>query len=470
LETSRPVYPAALPPGTIVGSWRLLGLTSRGAYAVVFRAERTDQPEAGPFALKLALLPEDSRIAPEVELLTRTRHSNVPRLHDFGQWSGPGGALFPFLVTDWFDGLSLYSWARLRPRSSREALRVLAKAASALQAIHASGGIHRDFKGDTLLVRPEDGEVMLTDFGSCTFLGAPIPPGGSEPPGTPQYHSPQSQLHQWKYRRKPAARYENTAADDVYALGITAYRLTTGRYPLIAAEMSLDTDLEEFFSVFPDLVPAEALAEISPELTRWIRQMLTVDPVERGTAHEMAVALALAEKTEGPEADEPIVPRRDREVGDSEVPRRPASRPALEWQTKLKGTAVFLLMAAGGGGLLHALLEPLPPASASVHIPAAQAPAPESETSGMGELALPEPLSAAEPMPAQQGISAAVPAEPLPGQRLPPCKGPQLEINGGCWYLVGNTSPPCAETTYEWRKRCYAPSMGPPRPSTTGEK
>jgi serine/threonine protein kinase len=470
LETSRPVYPAALPPGSIVGTWRLLGLASRGTYSVVFRAERTDHPEAGPFALKLALLPDDARVAAEVELLSRTRHPNVPRLHDSGQWSGPGGALFPFLVTDWFDGLSLYSWARLRPRSSREALRVLAKAASALQAVHAAGGIHRDFKGDTLLVRPTDGQVMLTDFGSCTFLGAPIPPRGSEPPGTPHYHSPQSQLHQWKYRRQPAARYENTAADDVYALGITAYRLTTGRYPLIAAEISPETDLEEFFSVFPDLVPAEALAEISPELTRWIRQMLTVDPVERGTAQEMAVALALAAEMEGPEADEPIVPRKDRGEGDSEVPRRPASRPALEWHTKLKGTAVFLLMAAGGGGLLHALLEPLPPANASVHIPAAQAPAPESETSSLGELTIPEPLSAAEPMPAQQRLSAPVPPQPLPDQRLPPCKSPLVEINGGCWFLIGNETPPCSEITYEWKKRCYAPSFAPSRPANTREK
>jgi serine/threonine protein kinase len=376
--------------------------------------------------------------------------------------------LFPFIVTEWFEGISLYSWIRLQSRSSRDAMRVLAQAAGALHAIHAAGGIHRDFKGDTILVRPADGHVMLVDFISCTFQSIPIVDRGVEPPGTPQYHSPQNQLHQWKHRREHGVRYSATVEDDVYALGITAYRLTTGRYPLIAADISTDTDLEEYFSAFPDLVPAEKLVQISPELTRWIRKMMTVDPVARGTAAEMAAGLAIAAETEGPEADLPIITRKSRE--EDEFEERSQLRPALQWHTHLKGTAVFLFMAAGGAGLLHTLLEPLPPANASAHVAAAQAPAPESDTSGLGEFTTPEPLSPAEPMPTQQGVSAALPAEPLPGQRLPPCKGPQIEINGGCWFIVGNASPPCAETTFEWRKRCYAPAMGPPRPSTTGDK
>lgn len=470
MENSRPVYPAALPPGSIVGSWRLRALISRNVFSVVFRAERVDHPEAGPVALKLALQPEDPRFAIEVEMLSRTHHPNIPRLHDSGQWSGPAGALYPFIVTEWFEGLSLYSWARLQPRSSRDALRVLAQAASALQAVHAAGAIHRDFKGDSLLVRPADGHLMLVELGSCAFHGAPVLPRGSEPPGTPQYHSPQSQLHQWKYRRRSSARYEATAEDDVYALGITAYRLTTGRYPLIAEELSTDTDLEEFFTTFPELVPAEALVQLSPELNRWLQQMMTVEPAARGTAMELAVGLALAADSEGPEADQPIISRRALEQEEPEGPPLPASRSALQWHSKLKGTAVFLLTAACGGGLLHSLLEPVPLASSSEHILAAQAPAPESDTSGLGEFTAPEPMSPAEPMPTKQGISAPVPSEPLPDQRRVPCKKPQVAINGGCWILVGNETPPCAETTYEWRKQCYWPAFVPSRPANARDK
>jgi hypothetical protein len=110
LETSHAMHPASLAPGSIVGSWRLLAWVSQGSYGVVFRAERTANPEAGPFALKFALQPGDPRFALEVELLSRIHHPNVPRLHDSGEWSGPGGALFPFLVMGWVEGLPLYSW------------------------------------------------------------------------------------------------------------------------------------------------------------------------------------------------------------------------------------------------------------------------------------------------------------------------------------------------------------------------
>jgi eukaryotic-like serine/threonine-protein kinase len=463
------LLPASLAPGSVIGSWRLQALASQGPHGVVFCAERAAQPDAGLFALKLAFRTADPRFALEADLLSRTHHPNLPRLHDSGQWTSPGGALFPFLVIDWVQGLPLYSWSRLKVRTSREQLRVLAQAASALQAVHEAGAIHRDFKGDSLMVRAEDDHVVLVDFGSCILRGAPVPTGDPVLPGTPQYDSPQSQLHQWKYRRQAAVRYEATAADDVYALGVTAYRVTTGRYPLIAEEMSTDTPVEELFSHFPELIPADALVQLSPELARWIRQMLAVEPEPRGTVAEMAAGLALAADSEDPAADQPIVQRMIlRQTPEIQIVSAPSTD--VPWHVWFKTTIMGALLIAGGGFLLRAVLEPVPTAYASAHIPLAQVPAPESDTSSLGDLTLPEPLSAQEAMPPQKGVSAAVPAEPLPGQRLPPCKGPQIEINGSCWYLVGNASPPCAETTYEWRKRCYAPSIGPPRPSTTGEK
>jgi hypothetical protein len=199
--------------------------------------------------------------------------------------------------------------------------------------------------------------------------------------------------------------------------------------------------------------------------------MLAVEPRERGTAAELAVGLSLAATSEGPEGDLPIRSLRvpvPTEVEEEEPSS--SSRPALQWHTKLKGSAVFLLMAAGGALMPHASPAPLLTASASQHLPAAQAPAPETDTSGLGEFTLPEPMSPAEPEPGQQLVSAAVPAQPLPDQRLPPCKGPQIEINGGCWILIGNETPPCSEITYEWKKRCYWPALMPSRPSTTREK
>lgn len=466
MQSAPTMTPDSLPPGTRVGPWRVLGLHAMGSFGVVYQVEHDSL--GGPFALKLARQPGDPRFALEVELLSRTHHPNVPRLHDSGQWSGPGGALFPFFVMDWVQGLPLYSWARLRPRSSRELLRVAAQAASALQAVHSAGGVHRDFKGDNLLVRPEDGHVTLVDFGSCTFRGAPVLTRQSEPPGTPHYHSPQAQLHQWKFRHRLHARYVATAADDVYALGVTAYRVAAGRYPLIADELSTDTEVEELFSSFPALVPVDQLVQLSPGLARWIRQMMAVQPEARGTVAELAVGLALAADTEGPEADRPIGPRTAAE----QVEPQASSPPVRQ---ELSRRTVFALVAAGvglmvAGGLLHALLAPFSPADMRGHEQVARASAQDGDTAALGEAGLTEPPSPPQPEASQKRISAQVPAEPLAGQRRPPCKRPEVEINGGCWVPVAGESPPCVERTYEWRRQCYMPFMAPPRPSTSGER
>jgi len=469
LATSPTMHPAALPPGSIVVSWRLLALASQGSYGVVFRAERTGNPQAGPVALKLALQPGAPRFALEVELLSRTQHPNVPRLHDSGEWRSPSGATYSFLVMEWVEGVSLYSWARLQPRSPREVLRVLAQGASALQAVHGANGLHRDFKGDNFLVRPEDGHAVLVDFGSCTFRGAPVLTRQSEHPGTPHYHSPQAQLHQWRFRRHPAARYEASAADDVYALGVTAYRLVTGRYPLPADDLRSDAPLDDEFFRFPEWVPADALVQLSPALARWIHQMLSIEPEARGTPAELAAGLALAANTEGPEADLPIGPHRTPEPLEEAAPPPPPSL-VLPWHVWFSATALGIMLVAGGGGLLHALLEPSSPVSTLPPTQPAKASAEQGESAGLGELALPEALSLAEPVPTHPGITAPIPEAPLPGQRVPPCQKPQLKINGGCWFLIGNEKPPCSSVTYEWRKQCYLPFMGSARPSTTREK
>ncbi|HYI00095.1 serine/threonine-protein kinase [Hyalangium sp.] len=444
-------------------------MVSQGSYGIVFRAERAANPEAGPFALKLALQPGDPRFALEAELLSRIHHPNVPRPHDSGQWSGPGGALFPFLVMDWVEGLPLYSWARLQPRSSRQQLRVLAQASSALQAVHAAGGIHRDVKGDNLLVRAADGHVCLVDFGSCTFRGAPVLTRQSEPPGTPHYHSPQAQLHQWRFRRHPSARYESSPEDDVYALGVTAYHLATGRYPLIADGPEADGELDDAFSRFPELVPADNLVQLSPELARWIRQMLTVEPESRGTAAELASGLALAADTEGREADRPTAPRTPSEQREQEPPPIPERQP-IPWRKGITTAAAGVALVVGGVGLGHALRDQSLLAEAWDRARAAQAIAQEKGTSALGEAARAEPLKAPEPLPTHKGVSAAVPREPLPNQQLPPCKRPQVELNGSCWIRVADEAPPCVESTYEWRKRCYWPVFLPSRPTTSGQK
>ncbi|MBN1205747.1 MAG: serine/threonine protein kinase [Myxococcaceae bacterium] len=457
METVPTVNPAALPPGTRVGPWRLVALVAQGSHGLVFRAEHSVHPDMGPCALKLARQPRDPRFAREVELLSRIHHPNVPRLHDAGEWMGPGGTPFPFLVMDWIEGLSLYAWARLQRLSSRQVLRLLAQVARALQAVHEAGGFHRDVKGDNIVVRSADGQALLTDFGSCTWRGAPVLTRQAPHPGTDHYLSPQAQLHQWRYRRHVFTRYEPTPEDDLYALGVTAYRLVAGRYPLIASEPEGEED--DAFSRFPALVPVESLAQLCPELARWIGQMLSEQPSARGSAVELALGLELAAKKAGRTADRPVTPRTAGERAAPEAPPGPV-RPPLAWRRWLVPAALSVALAVCLWSQGHA------PRGESPGKLAAQ----EGGAVSLGEAASSAAVSAPEPLPEQAGIGAKVPKNPLPGQRLAPCRRPEVEIQGGCWIPVAGEAPPCVPRTYEWKSSCYWPSFGPPHPATSGEK
>ena len=136
-----------LPPGTTVEDWRVVGCHGHGAYGVVYRALRVGQEAAGLVALKVALFPWDPRSMREVALLSLLHHPSVPRLLGHGFRKDAWGAVFPFIVMEWIEGLPLYEWAREQHPSNRRMAQVLAQLAGALQATHASSAVHRDVNG-----------------------------------------------------------------------------------------------------------------------------------------------------------------------------------------------------------------------------------------------------------------------------------------------------------------------------------
>jgi serine/threonine protein kinase len=131
--------PALVPPGTLVGAWRVVAWAGRGVYGAVYKAERVGEEHAGPVALKLALNPGDPRFVREAELLRRLRHPSIPYLRDTGDWPHPSGALHPYLVMEWIEGLPLYDWAQRHEPSSEQVLRILAQLARALEARRPRG-------------------------------------------------------------------------------------------------------------------------------------------------------------------------------------------------------------------------------------------------------------------------------------------------------------------------------------------
>jgi serine/threonine-protein kinase len=219
-----------LEPGTLVDKYRIVSVLGEGGMGVVYAAEH--QVLRRPAAVKV-LHPHIARNAEiaqrflnEALAAARLAHRNIVAVHDAGTL--PGGQTY--IALEYLDGESLTSMLARRGGRGLELpalLRVVAEAACGLHVAHARGIVHRDVKPDNLFLArsPDGGEprVVVLDFGIAK-LGDDT--GGlvtrtNAVFGTPPYMSPE-QLR--------ATRDAGVQAD-VYALGVIAYELATGRRP-----------------------------------------------------------------------------------------------------------------------------------------------------------------------------------------------------------------------------------------------
>ncbi|MCP3140823.1 serine/threonine protein kinase [Pyxidicoccus xibeiensis] len=462
---SAPLNPARLPPGTQVGPWRVVSRMGMGTYGAVYLAVSSEPDAPSPVALKLALYPRDARFPREEELLSRVDHPAVPRLWDSGDWKDARGTRYPYLAMELVEGTSLYTWASANPPTSRQVLRLLALLARALEATHAAGGVHRDVKGDNVLVRHSDGRVFLTDFGSGHFLGASTLTPPPFPPGTPTYRSPEAWRHVLLRQGDMSVPYAPGPPDDVFALGMTAYRLVADDYPLsmdATDEASRRWYLE---GVLPP-TPRARNRRCSEELSELISRMLATTPEARGSARELAVALEGAARRAEPEADEPLFLR--------EVPVTNDARPLprvqhKRWRPRRVGASLGASLALGAVWLLS---RPTSKDSAEVHASVHEE-SMDGGTAAVGDTALTAPVAPVRAPSAWSVIAVDVPPKPLPGQTRPDATGrcphrTYTAINGGCWRKLAIEAKDCdASGDYVYRGACYTPVFPPQRPATS---
>ncbi|RYZ43077.1 MAG: serine/threonine protein kinase [Myxococcaceae bacterium] len=230
-----------LPPGTRVDRWEVVGRLGAGGYGTTYSVRRAGRRRGQLYALKLSRRPGERWFAREVALLARVRHRAVVRLVTHGVWR-LGPVEHPYLVMEYVDGESLYDWALARNPTARQVARLLVQVLEALAAAHREGALHRDFKGDNVLVAA-DGKVKLLDWGAGWYAGAPSLTATAQlPPGSPRYYSPQ--LFRWRAlaERRPGETepYRYTIPDELYAVGVTFYHLLTDQYPAIQWLAPLD--------------------------------------------------------------------------------------------------------------------------------------------------------------------------------------------------------------------------------------
>jgi hypothetical protein len=356
----------------------------------------------------------------------------------------------------------------------REVLQVLAQVAGTLEVLHQQQCLHRDVKGDNILVEPE-GRAVLTDLGSGTWKGAPPLTDRVMPPNTREYRSPESLRFEWTHWRTKGAHYEGHPADDLYALGVTAYRLVTGVYPPPGTDPEA---LKEQLQVpLPQRLPAhEFNRRVEPELSALIERMLAKAPEARGTAREVAAAAEAAAKHARQGVSEPCLDLEWPEARAHRVPaqavraavaeRAESVARAWEWRRVLL-TASLSLAVVGPCCIVASKSSDEPPMVVQAEVPAAES-APDGGARGLGDGSMTARVDTQEVPVAHETISRQIPKQPIPGQRRPPCPHPrEAVIQGGCWQRMADIKPPCGDGYYEWEGSCYDPVMERTRLPTT---
>jgi serine/threonine protein kinase len=264
----------------IAGRYRLEGRLGFGGMSTVHLA--LDLRLERQVAVKLLAehLADDptfvSRFQREAQAAARLVHPNIVQIFDSGLDEHTGRH---FIVMEHIEGSSCAEilrddgWVEVD-----EAASIIEQACEGLHYAHRHGVVHRDVKPGNLL-RAREGEVKLADFGiakateqsSITQVGSVL--------GTAAYLAPEQ-----------ARGEEAGPRADLYALGVVAYQLLSGRLPYEATsltELALKQQREE-----PPTLDT-LVAAVSPELADAVALALALDPHDRyQTAREMGHAIA----------------------------------------------------------------------------------------------------------------------------------------------------------------------------------
>jgi HD-like signal output (HDOD) protein/tRNA A-37 threonylcarbamoyl transferase component Bud32 len=258
--------------GQQVGNYVIESLLGQGGMAVVYLARH---PALGREVAVKMLNPEyktdvdlNRRFLQEAQVTANFRHPNIVEIYDLGEIDGRAYYTMERLLGTDLATL-VAKKGRFRPSEVAEYLSQIGKA---LEVAHRQGIVHRDLKPANIFVTDETPLLLkLMDFGiakvserrraNATQRGEVL--------GTPAYMAPEQALGHVD---------SISVATDIYALGIIAYELLSGRLPFVA-----DSDMQLLAMQIRDEPPP--LAEVAPDVPKpvadVVERCLAKDPHER---------------------------------------------------------------------------------------------------------------------------------------------------------------------------------------------
>jgi peptidoglycan hydrolase-like protein with peptidoglycan-binding domain len=236
----------ALPVGTEVGRYRIMGVLGQGMFGVTYRAH--DAQLGRDVAIKeylpttfavrhqgLAVLPNSTESANDFAwgrqrfvdegrtLAGFQRAPGIVRVHDFLEANGTA-----YIVMELLQGDTL--GARLQRKGrlvAAEAERILRALLDGLERVHSASFIHRDIKPDNILL-DDEGQPTLIDFGAAraAIAGRTASLTGIFTPGY-------AAIEQFTDARQGPYT-------DIYALSATLYQAIAGDKPPSAIDRALE--------------------------------------------------------------------------------------------------------------------------------------------------------------------------------------------------------------------------------------
>ncbi len=247
----------------------------QGGMAIVYLAR--DPKHQRPVAIKV-LHPQltetmaAARFLREVTIAANLTHPHILPLHDSGEADG-----FLFYVMPYIEGESLRTkLAREGKLSVAETARILQQVADALSYAHNRGIVHRDIKPENIMLTGRNAVVM--DFGIAKAVTAATDSDQTESLpgltsvgvviGTPAYMAPEQAMGDPNVDHRV----------DIYALGVMAYEMLTGRQPFTG--QTAQEVLTAQITQSPDPMTA-ADVSVPPALADLISKSLEKNPENR---------------------------------------------------------------------------------------------------------------------------------------------------------------------------------------------
>ena len=278
-----------LPSGTQIGRYIVLDRLGQGGMGTLYTAHDPQLQRVVAIKVLRSYAGKESsqtagqtRLLREAQAMAQLAHPNVVPVYD----SGPFGEGV-FIAMELVRGSTLDLWVKQQSRSWQEVLELFVQAGRGLEAAHAAGLIHRDFKPANVLVGA-DGRPRVTDFGLARATRALTLPEVQETPealaisqpitlDTPltqagsMMGSPGYMAHE-QYIGAPTS-----AASDQFSFCVTLYEALYGVKPYVAKTL-------------PDLELVVSRGEVPPppkgsQVPGWLHRILVTglapDPAKR---------------------------------------------------------------------------------------------------------------------------------------------------------------------------------------------